>query len=264
MPGGPGRPSGGEVLLSDRTAAAFDAFYERAARRLYGSLVLVVGDPAAAADATQEAMAAVLERWDGRPPDEGPNPLGAAFAAAVAVAGAERSGRRRGRAPLDPATPLAAAAAADDAVAVTVADRRATGAALAALSPPTRQVLVARYYLQLTVPQIATALDARPAEVKAHLGAARASLHHQLGRGGDADDRLFHALQGLVAEAPRFAGDRHEVSARMERRRRGRLRRRRLAVAAIVAAAALGAGAVEAIASGEEPVGVDPVVEADG
>ena len=74
-------------------------------------------------------------------------------------------------------TDLAEAAASQD-------DRRAVRMALTGLTAEHRQVIVLRYFAELTVAEVAQSLDVREGTVKSRLHRALGSLEEQLGRLG--------------------------------------------------------------------------------
>lgn len=157
-------------VASTTDALLFEVFYAANAARLHTAVLFVVGEPAAAADALQEAMARAFERWDDL--RAGPNPAGWVYRSALNVS--RHTWRRRVRErELLVAVP-------DRAPERSHADAMAVAAALRQLRMPLREVAVARFYLQFTPTEIAEALDLPTGTVKSRLHRAGAELRRHL------------------------------------------------------------------------------------
>jgi RNA polymerase sigma-70 factor (sigma-E family) len=140
----------------------------------YRSLVrtawLLLGDAAAAEDVVQDAFVGLHRAWPRlREPDRAVHYLHRST-----VNGA-RSGLRRRRTVTTYAPVLAERAEADD-VATGVADHTAVAAALASLPVRQREVLVLRYYGDLSEQAIADLLGISPGTVKVHAARGLAAL----------------------------------------------------------------------------------------
>jgi RNA polymerase sigma-70 factor (ECF subfamily) len=176
LPAEPGvsRPRDEAALLRDArrgSTAAWDALFARHWPMAYRAAYLVVHDAAAAEDVAQEAFLAALrslDRFDAR------RPLGP-WLHRIVVNRAIDHARRRTRLaevpePPEHEAPLAAGSPGDDVV-----------AALRALAPEQRAVVVLRYLLELT-----------PGEIARTLGLPRGTVNSRLRR---ALDRLGDVLE---------------------------------------------------------------------
>jgi RNA polymerase sigma factor (sigma-70 family) len=157
---------------------AFEAHYGR----LVGLAELVVADHASAEEIVQDAFARTWERWerDGKTEDPG----GYLWVTALNLSrGRLRRRRVRERHLPDLAHAMTVAASAvpepDDPV-VRSERRRSLLAAMDALSSRQREVVALRFYLDLTVPEIAAALSLREGTVKSHLHRAMTAMAQQL------------------------------------------------------------------------------------
>lgn len=168
--GGP-VPVDGEVHV---VAPSFEAFYLDHRQELGRALALAIGDPDLAAEATDEAFTRAYERWS---TISAGNPAGWVYRVAMNWAlSAVRRHRRRGPGRLyeadDARTAVDDPAMADPAV----------HAALAALDPKHRSVVVCRHLLGWSVAETATALHLREGTVKSRLSRAnqilQSHLHH--------------------------------------------------------------------------------------
>jgi RNA polymerase sigma-70 factor (ECF subfamily) len=143
----------------------FEPWYREHYRRVYASVLLVCGDPAAAGDATDEAFARALERWS-RVKKMG-SPAGWTFVVARNVA--RRAARRRAR-----ELSLYERPGIAPPVDVGLWD------AVAALPPRERELIALRYVAQLTEPEIAATLGLAPGTIARGLHDARARLQRML------------------------------------------------------------------------------------
>jgi RNA polymerase sigma factor (sigma-70 family) len=143
------------------------SFCARMRDRLVGSLVLLVGDRGVAEELAQEALARAVERW--RRVGRMASPEAWTYRTAYNLA---HSWFRRGRIERGAHARLAAPDTALPDTATAIAVR----AAVAALPPRQRAVIVARYYLRLDVAETARALGCSPGTVKAHTAKAMEHL----------------------------------------------------------------------------------------
>lgn len=137
--------------------------------RLVGSLRLYLGDAEVAAELAQDALVRVIERWARVSTMAAPE----AWTYKVAF-NLARSRLRRGlaeRRAHDRSGPPASSSWNVD-----VAEVLAVRAAVDALPRRQRQAVVLRFYADLTVDQVAEAMDCRPGTVKAHLHQALVAL----------------------------------------------------------------------------------------
>lgn len=171
------RVAGGRLSADDALTALYAAQWTPMVRLAY----LLVRDQGVAEDVVADALVAIHRRWDHlQDPDS-------------AVAYLRRSVVNGSRSVLRHRTvehnKLAVQAAADSRAAVTPsAETLALGElgndamlrALQRLPRRQREVLVLRYYLDLSEAQIADALDIAPGSVKAHASRGLAALREQL------------------------------------------------------------------------------------
>jgi RNA polymerase sigma factor (sigma-70 family) len=160
--------------------------------RLVAGLTLASGSRAAAEDAVQEALARAWEQGE-----RGQRIDSLAAWVTVVATNLSRSGlrrrlaERRARGRLEPVLPPASGlltGASDDRIDV---ER-----ALAVLSRRQREAVVLRYYLDLSVDEVAEALGMSEGTAKTTLFRARAALSHALGEGRDrngAEEASDHA-----------------------------------------------------------------------
>ena len=150
----------------DRQPIEFDDFYRQHRDRLYRALVLTTREPDIAVEAVDEAMTRASERWDVVGTYD--NPAGWVYR--VALNWARSFFRRRRRIAIE--VPEIAWDKLPD---PDVND------AVAALPYKHRSVIVARYYLDWSTPQIAEGLDLPLGTVKSRLHRALATLERELG-----------------------------------------------------------------------------------
>jgi RNA polymerase sigma factor (sigma-70 family) len=149
--------------------------------RLVGAVALVVGDPATAEDAVQEAIVRAWERSERGEQIEALD----RWVAAVAM-NLTRSRLRRLRVERLARPRLVAAVTTDAPSGDAIVVRRA----LAALPRRQREAAVLRYYLDLSTEEIADAMRTSTGTVKSQLSKARAHLAEALGtRDGDEEQR---------------------------------------------------------------------------
>jgi len=156
---------------------AFDILFELHAAHVYRTSYLIVRDTARAEDVAQETFLILAQRLPGLAPAPLRSWLGRV------AANLSLNDRRRAQAvPLETLPPVQyAALERRDAVggpeaALEAAEQRAyLRAAVAALAPRQRAMVVLRYYADCSLEEIATALGCRP-------GTVRATLHQALRR----------------------------------------------------------------------------------
>lgn len=149
---------------------SFGGFFAEHHTQVVRSLSLALGDDQLGRDAAAEGFARALQRWNRVSRYE--NPTGWIYRVGLNWA---RSRRRR------TAREVSAAAAGDGLAVLPVQrDLRIVGA-LRRLTPDHRAVVVARFYLDWSEQQIATALGIRPGTVKSRLSRALECLADDLG-----------------------------------------------------------------------------------
>lgn len=152
-------------------AEGFDDVYRDAFPSVFAACCLVARDRDSAHDATQEAFATALERWD----ELSGQPWAVAWIAKVAINRARRAWRLpTPRAMIGTAVPSAGrdVGASDDAVDL----RRA----VVRLPSRQRQAILLIYVLDFSVESAASAMGCAGGTVKAHLSRARESLRRYL------------------------------------------------------------------------------------
>jgi RNA polymerase sigma-70 factor (sigma-E family) len=144
--------------------------------RLVRLAMLLVDEPATAEDVVQEAFAGLHRNWGG---------LRDAAAAIgylrTAVVNGSRSVLRRRKTARDYTPPHAVNARSAESLAMLTAEHQAVVAALSQLPPRQREVLVLRYYLNLSDQQIAADLGVARGTVASTVSRALAALGRELG-----------------------------------------------------------------------------------
>ncbi len=175
------------VQAASGDRGAFETLGATVIDRLYGAAVLILHDPTLAEDAVQETL---IRAWRDLPRLRDPDRFDAwlhrvLVHACLDLARHERPTRLTSELPeylLGGGIPETA-----------IADRDAVGRSLARLSVRERTVLVMRFFLELSVPEIADALSVP-------LGTAKSRLHHAqvaMRAAIEAENRL--TLQGGLA-----------------------------------------------------------------
>jgi RNA polymerase sigma-70 factor (ECF subfamily) len=149
-------------------AAAFDALAQQHLDGAYRTASLILHDPIEAEDATHDALVIAWRRWSTL---KDPERADAWFGRILTHVCLERLRRRRRRPVTDISADIAAEPRRD--LPTAVADRDAIGRAFERLSPERRIVVVLRYYVDLTVDQIAERTGVPSGTVKSR-------LHHAL------------------------------------------------------------------------------------
>lgn len=149
----------------------FERFYEAEARSVFSAVYSLCRDRVLAEDATQEAFARALERWDRL----GSDPWAGGWVATTALNVARR-GLRRSR-----IHPPASDQQANPEEAVDLWER------VRVLPRRQQEVVVLYYRLQMTVEEIARVLRIREGTVRTHLVRAREGLRSALGEATDGD-----------------------------------------------------------------------------
>ena len=152
------------------------ALYTEHALGLIRLAVVMLGDRAAAEDVVQDAFLGLYRRWDALPDTSTPLP----YLRASVVNGCRTAMRRRSRLKLwlpDAATEDAAPELWSESAEARVLlseEQRAVAAALRKLPRRQREALVLRYYLDLSIDEVAHAMGVAPGTVKSatHRGLA--------------------------------------------------------------------------------------------
>jgi RNA polymerase sigma factor (sigma-70 family) len=144
----------------------FEEFFHHERPRLFGTLVLIVGDRGVAEDLMQEAFARVWEHWDRV--QAHPDPPGYLYRTALNLVRLRR--RRILRAPKEQAEPQQI-----DAMAAVDA-KQDLYAALGRLTPRQRAALVLTELLDLDAKQAGKVLGVRPETVRSLASQGRAAL----------------------------------------------------------------------------------------
>lgn len=149
-------------------SASFDDFYRLERGALYRALALTLGDRDLAAEAVDEAMVRAYQRW-GRLSSYD-NPAGWVYRVGLnwAISGVRRARRRP---PVHSESRVAAEPSLPD---------PELAAAVAALPPRHRAVVVLRFDMDWSLEQIATALNVPAGTVKSRLHRALAALRENL------------------------------------------------------------------------------------
>ena len=167
---GPQPPPGADTLVT--------ALYQAHALGLIRFAYLLLGERPAAEDVVQEAFAGLYRRWE-KLSDPG---KALPYVRSSVLNGCRSQLRRLSRAPAVAAAGLADVGLADGALPVVSAEsvvlsaeqRRSVLRALRQLPPRQREVLVLRFYLDLSEPEIAAAMGIGPSTV-------RSTAHRALG-----------------------------------------------------------------------------------
>lgn len=161
-----------ETPLGRRQRAQFERFYTDTRPHLVKALAMTLSDQGLATEAVDEAMTRAYARWSTI--GEYDNPKGWVYRVAYnyAIARIRKTEREhlpgdlpdRGWRDSEPSDPMMAAA-------------------VDQLTPDLRAVVVLRYYLTWTQPEIAAVLDIPVGTVKSRIGRALSQLRGQIGKG---------------------------------------------------------------------------------
>ena len=164
-------------LCQDGDRDAFRHLVERYKDTLYGTAFLMTGDRAVAEEQVQEAL---LSAWRGIRRFETGRPF-KPWVVRILVNGvvSQRRGRSVSVAPLDEADREDDSSDVVESV-MASARRQMVRNALARLSPQHRQVVVLRYFADLTVPEVALSVGVREGTVKSRLHRALGRLREEL------------------------------------------------------------------------------------
>lgn len=161
--------------LDREAAAGFASFYARELRSLHQLSLLLSRSPADAEDLLQETVARMLRAWPRVQGFERPD----AYARTVMINAARRGWRVSSRLPEVPLDGMVEPVRLDVALTAAV-DADELAGHLATLGPRQRQVLVARFYLDLSEQQTAAALGCSVGTVKSQQSRALAALRRRL------------------------------------------------------------------------------------
>lgn len=156
--------------MVDGGAEAFEAFYASHFDDVYRMAWAFCGSPEMAADATQEAFSRALSRW---PRLKGNHPVPERWVATTALNFCRREGKHRRRQALDDQ------AEAESSISPS-GGRVDLLRALRRLPPRRRMAAVLFYLGDLSVQEVAAAMDVSEGAVKAHLNFARSDLQQLL------------------------------------------------------------------------------------
>jgi RNA polymerase sigma-70 factor (ECF subfamily) len=160
--------AGIEAAVTQRSAA-FDALAQNHLNASYRTATLILRDPIEAEDATHDALVIAWRRWSSL---KDPTRFGAWFGRILTNVCLDRL-RQRGRRGVTDISDRIEGLRGDPDIASTVANRDALERGFAHLSPEHRVAVVLRYYLDLSVEQIADHLGIPTGTVKSR-------LHHAL------------------------------------------------------------------------------------
>ena len=184
------RLAGGEGLMTDDEAVlrcqdgdreAFRHLVEQYKNPLYGTAYLMTGNAAQAEEHVQEAF---LSAWRGIRTFRRGRPVKPWLMRILvnSVLGQQRR-RRLATVPLEESLPVQAPSSGADSIEASE-DRQAVRDALAQLTPEHRQVVVLRYFADLTVPQVARSAGVREGTVKSRLHRALRQMRELLEQSG--------------------------------------------------------------------------------
>ena len=160
---------------------AFRHLVEQYKNPLYGTAFLMTGNPAQAEEHVQEAF---LLAWRGIKTFQRGRPV-KPWLMRILVNAVLTQQRRRSlqTVPLEESAPVGAPSSGADSIEASE-DREAVRQALAQLTPEHRQVVVLRYFADLTVPQVARSAGVREGTVKSRLHRALRQMRELLEQSG--------------------------------------------------------------------------------
>jgi RNA polymerase sigma factor (sigma-70 family) len=177
-------PAEAELVLRARRgdADAYAVLVAAHQEMTFRTAYLVLGDAAEAEDAAQEAFVKAYRALDRFRDAEPFRPWLLRIAVNAARNRRRAAGRRAGlRLRIEAGMPRDAVAPSPEAEAVAAEERRRLLDAVNALGADDRLVIGARYFLDLSIDEIATLAGVRPGTVKSRLFRARARLAQALG-----------------------------------------------------------------------------------
>jgi RNA polymerase sigma-70 factor (sigma-E family) len=175
----PGKPRSSGIAdaggVSNAVQAAVTAVYEAHALGLIRLAYVMLGDRAAAEDVVQEAFCGLYRRWDRL---AGPDKA-LAYVRSSVLNGCRSARRRERRTGIGGVSQLLAASA--ESAALAGEERRQVMRSLRRLPDRQREVLVLRFYLELSEAEIAGQMGIRPGTVRSTTSRALAALARALG-----------------------------------------------------------------------------------
>src|SRR5258707_14443868 len=159
---GPQPPPGADICVTE--------LYQAHALGLIRLAYLMLGERQAAEDVVQEAFAGLYRRWDKLSDPAKALP----YVRSSVLNGCRSQLRRHGRAPAGLADAAALPVVSAESAVLSAEQRRLVLRALRELPPRQREVLVLRFYLDLSEPEIAAAMGIGPSTV-------RSTAHRALG-----------------------------------------------------------------------------------
>jgi RNA polymerase sigma-70 factor (sigma-E family) len=175
----PGKPHSSGVAdaggVSNAVEAAVTAVYEAHALGLVRFAYVMLGDRAAAEDVVQEAFCGLYRRWDRLAGDD----KALAYVRSSVLNGCRSARRRKPRNDISGVSQPWAASA--ESAAPAGEERRQVMRSLWRLPDRQREVLVLRFYLELSEAEIAAQMGIRPGTVRSTTSRALAALARALG-----------------------------------------------------------------------------------
>lgn len=182
-------------MRGDRMRSDFDRFVASHASELLRVGYLVVGDLAEAEDLVQESLLRVARRWPRVQRMEHPDAYARRILVNLALDGKKRRTREREELASDDRLPFVELAENAAANITAVEAQSELIAALAALPPRQRAVLVLRYFEDLSVAQVAAILDCSLGTVKSTASRGLARLRQTLEQDANSSSVLHEPAQ---------------------------------------------------------------------
>jgi len=159
---------------------AFRTLVEQYQRLLFGTAYLILKDSPAAEEAVQET---IVKMWKHLSSLRETSSI-RAWLIRIAVNESKQQLRKKKflTVPLDEADEIAESDYTDKLI-IRTEDHHALVQALALLSPEQKEVIILRYFTELTIPEIAKATDTREGTIKSRLSRALDRLHEILSSG---------------------------------------------------------------------------------
>ena len=152
-----------------------EALFQVHHRRLVGLAALLVDDRESAEEIVQDAFESLYKRWNRLRDRTRPSPTSIAASCTAPARGSDVGSRHGPTSPPDAGTAPSAESLGIDATA-----RELLAEAIRALPRRQREVVVLRYFLDLSEDQIAAWLGISAGSVKQHQSRATASLHKRM------------------------------------------------------------------------------------